>query len=135
MQQLGAKHEMGAQISNGGADLICTRRTASHQLSDNNNRSSAHWADHQWRAEWLDNITRLRTFIPNTGTHHPGMTLPRRDWVRLNRPRNDVGRFAPVCPNGVWLPLWPVSVAQKNKPSTTLSSNVQSIDHPMDCTA
>jgi len=28
-----------------------------------------------------------------------------------------------------------VSVAQKNKPSTMLSSNVQSIDLPMDCMA
>ena len=31
--------------------------------------------------------------------------------------------------------IQPVSVAQKNKPSTTLSSNVQSIDLLMDCTA
>jgi len=35
---------------------------------------------------------------------------------------------APVCTNEVWSPLRPVSVAQKNKPSTILSSNVQSID-------
>jgi len=42
---------------------------------------------------------------------------------------------APACTNGVWLPLRPVSVAQKNKPSTMLSSNVQSIYLPMDCTA
>ena len=39
----------------------------------------------------------------------------------------------PACTNGVWPPLRPVSVAQKNKPSTMLSSNVQSIDLPMDC--
>ena len=38
-----------------------------------------------------------------------------------------VGTFRP--------PLRPVSVAQKNKPSTMSSSNVQSIDLPMDCTA
>jgi len=37
--------------------------------------------------------------------------------------------------NGVWPPLRPVTVAQKNKPSTMLSSHVQSIDLPMDCTA
>ena len=42
---------------------------------------------------------------------------------------------APACTNGVWPPLRPVSVAQKNKPSTTLSSNVQSIDLHMDCMA
>ena len=35
---------------------------------------------------------------------------------------------------GVWPLLWLVSVAQKNKPSTMLSSNVQYIDLPMVCT-
>jgi len=40
-------------------------------LSDNNNIRAAQWADHQWNAEWADNPTRLRTFIPDTGTHTP----------------------------------------------------------------
>jgi len=39
---------------------------------------------------------------------------------------------APACTNVVWPPLRPVSVAQKNKPSTMLSSNFQSIDFLMD---
>ena len=38
-------------------------------------------------------VVRLRTFIPDTGTHPPGMTLPRRAWVRLNHPRTGPGRF------------------------------------------
>jgi len=54
---------------------------------------AAQWADYQWNADWVDNPTRLRIFIPDTGTHHPGMTLPRRAWVRLNRLRTGVGRF------------------------------------------
>jgi len=37
-------------------------------LSDNNIRA-AQWAYHQWNAEWADNPTRLRIFIPDTGTH------------------------------------------------------------------
>ena len=41
--------------------------------------------------------------------------------------------LAPVCTNGIWPPLRPVSVVQKNKPSTMLSSNVQSIDVLMVC--
>jgi len=45
------------------------------------------------------------------------------------------GVSAPACTNGVWPPLRPASVAQKNKLSTMLSSNVQSIDLPIDCTA
>ena len=36
------------------------------------------------------------------------------------------GLSAPACTNGVWPLLRAVSVAQKNKPSTMLSSNVQS---------
>ena len=68
-------------------------------LSDNNNIRVAHWADHQWNAEaeWLENATRLRIFIPVTGTHPRGMTLPRTAWVRINglinRFRTGVGQF------------------------------------------
>jgi len=61
--------------------------------SDNNNIRAEQWADHHWNAEWTDNPTRLRTSIPDTGTHTPGMTLPRRAWARLNRLRTGVGRF------------------------------------------
>jgi len=57
--------------------------------SDNTNIRAAQWADHQWNAEWVDNPTRLRIFIPDT----PGVTLPRRAWVRLNRLHTGVGRF------------------------------------------
>ena len=41
----------------------------------------------------------------------------------------------PACTNVVWRHLQPVSVAQKNKLSTMLSSNVQSVDLHMDCMA
>ena len=34
--------------------------------SDNNNILAAFWADHRWNAEWLDKITRLCSFIPDT---------------------------------------------------------------------
>ena len=44
------------------------------------------------RGGWR-NTTRLRTFIPDTGTHTPGMDLPRTVWVRLNRLHTGVGRF------------------------------------------
>ena len=103
--------------------------------SDNNYIGAAHWADHLWNAEWADNPKRRRTFIPDTGTHPPGMTLPRTAWVRHNRLRTGVGRFRSCVRKWVWLPLQPVNVVQKNKPSPILSSNVQSIDLPMDFTA
>jgi len=37
-------------------------------LSDNNNIRAAQWADYQWNAEWTDSPTRIRIFIPDTGT-------------------------------------------------------------------
>ena len=83
---------------------------------DNNNIRAAQWADQQWNAEWADNPTRLRTLIPDTGTH----TL---EWPSQEEPGSGSTASAPVsdisppaCTNGVWPPLQPVSVAQKNKP-------------------
>jgi len=54
---------------------------------------AAHWADQQWDAEWTDNPTRLRIFIPDTRTHPPGVTLPRRACVRFKPLRTGVGIF------------------------------------------
>jgi len=93
------------------------------------------WADRQWDAEWADNPTRLRTFIPDTGNHLLGMTLPRTASVMFNRLCIGIGCFHCCLCRWVWLPLRTVSVAQKNEPSTMLSTNVQSIDLPMNCTA
>jgi len=36
---------------------------------------------------------RDSTFIPDIGTHPPGMALPRTTWVRINRLRTVVRRF------------------------------------------
>ena len=108
---------------------------AAQFISSSDNIRVVHWADHQWKGEWLVNLTRLRTFIPDTGTHPPGMTSQeqRGSGLTASAPVSDVS--APAYTNGVWSHLWLVSVAQKNKPSTMLSSNVQYIDLPMDCMA
>ena len=81
-------------------------------------------------------LTRLRTFIPNTSTHPLEWHFKGQRGSGLNRLRTSVGRFnfRLRTVNGVWPPLRPVSVAQKNEPSTMLSSNVQSIAIPRDCT-
>jgi len=74
-------------------------------------------------------------FHPRHQHPPPRMTLLRIAWVWLNCLRTGVRHSAPACTNGVGPPLQPVSVVQKNKPSTMLSSNVQSIDLPVNCMA
>jgi len=71
--------------------------------------------------------TPVPTFLEWPSQEEPGSGLS------ASAPVLDVS--APACTNGVWPPLRSVSVAQINKLSTMLSSNVQSIDLPMDCTA
>jgi len=98
-------------------------------LSDNNNICATHWADHQWNAEWADNPTRLRTYPL-------GMTLLRTAWVQLNCLRTGVGCFRScLCKWGMASCAACGCGTEENKPLTMLSSNVQSIDLPMDCTA
>jgi len=64
---------------------------------DNTNIRAAQWVDHRWNAEWTDNPTRFRQDSENAFSsptrHPPGMTLPRRAWVRFNHLRTGVGRF------------------------------------------
>jgi len=102
--------------------------------SDINSIRAAQWADHQWNAEWLENTTRLRTFIPNTPPTLLEWPLQdqRGSGLTASVPVSDFS--VPACTNEVFPPLRPVSVAQKNKLSTMLPSNVQSIDLLMDCT-
>jgi len=105
-------------------------------FSDNNNNRAAQWVDHQWNVVWADNPTRLRIFIPDTATHPPEWPYqeePPGSGLTASVPVSGVSTLA--CKNAVWSPLQPVSVAQKNKPSSMLSSNVLSIDLFMDCTA
>ena len=103
--------------------------------SDNNKIRAAQWVDYQCNAEWTDSPTRLCIFITDTGTHSP-------EWLSQEEPGSGLTASAPVsdvsalaCTNGVWPPLRPVSVAQKNKPLTMLSTIFQSTDLLMDCMA
>ena len=72
---------------------ICTRRTATHRLLwQQQHTCGAVGGLSMQRGVGGQPPHRLRTLIPDTGTHH-GMTLPRRARVRLNRLRTGVGRF------------------------------------------
>jgi len=88
-------------------------------FSDNNNIRAAQWADHQRNAECANNLTRLRTLIPDTAKHTLGMTLPRRAWVRLNRLRTGVGPF------GSYLYKWGMA----SSAACECGAGEQTVDH------
>jgi len=73
--------------------------------SDNNNIRAAHWADQQWNAEWADNPTKLRIFIPDTGSHSPEWPSQEEPGYGLTASALVSGVSAPACTNGVWPPL------------------------------
>jgi len=85
----------------------------------------------------VDGQTHKTTHFHPRHRHPPTRNDPpkRRAWVRLNRLRTGVGRFRSCLYKRGMASSAPVRVAQKNKPSTMLSSNDQSIDLPMDCRA
>ena len=97
-------------------------------LSVDNSRRVALWVDPRWNVEWLENTTRLCTFIPDIGTHTPGMALLRTACVQPNCLYNNVRFSAPACTNGVWPPFW--AYVEQTRPLTMLPYNVQSIDSP-----
>ena len=105
--------------------------TTAQQLtsSSDNNIRAALWEDYRWNTDWLDNTSYFHSRL-----QHPPLwkKLPKPAWVRIDRLRSGVGCFSSAWKIGVWYPLRPVSVAQKNILSTMWSSNVQSIDLPLD---
>ena len=88
---------------NGSSDArqerIRSRRpfvSAARNLSDNLARlgiRASERTNHKWNAEYCENTSRLRVFIPRTSARPVGMSLPRTAWVKLNRLRTGVGRF------------------------------------------
>ena len=54
---------------------------------------ASEWTNHKWNAEYCENVSRLRAFVPGISARPVGMGLPRAAWVKLNRLRTGVGRF------------------------------------------
>ena len=91
----------------------------------NHGISAANWAYYKWDVKWKSDTTRLRSYIPNTGSHVIGASLPRQAWVRLNRLRTGVGLFKST------LHKWGVA----NSPFCECGAEEQTADHIIkDCT-
>ena len=54
---------------------------------------ASEWTNHKWKMEYCENASRLRAFVPGTGTRPVGMGLPQAAWVKLNRLWTGVGQF------------------------------------------
>ena len=52
---------------------------------------ASEWTNYKWKAEYCENASRLRAFVPETGARPVGMGLPRVAWVKLNRLRLVLG--------------------------------------------
>ena len=69
---------------------------AARNLLDNLARlgiRASEWKNYKWNAEYCENASRFRAFVPRTGARPVGMGLPRAAWVKLNRLRTGVWRF------------------------------------------
>ena len=115
---------------------IGTRRTTTHQFIWQQQRTcgAVGGSSMECRVDGQPYKTPKMHFHPRHGTppEWPSQEEP-GSGSTTSAPVSDVS--TPACTNGVWPPLRSVSVAQKNKPSTMLTSNVQSIDLLMDCMA
>ena len=79
---------------------------------------ASEWTNHTWNAEYCENASRLRAFVPETSARLVGMGLLRAAWLRLNRLRTGVVDFIRPCKNGVSLLYRIASVAPLSKPQT-----------------
>ena len=112
--------------------LTCTHRTPTHQFIRQQQQKCGAQVEHQWNAESLDNNTRLRTSSLTSAPTFVECPCQEQREYGLTAWALVLDVSAPAYTNGVWPLLLLVSVAQKNKWSTMLSSNVKSSNLPMD---
>ena len=79
---------------------------------------ASEWTNHKWNAEYCENASRLRAFVPETGARPVGTGLPRVAWVKFNRLRTGVGRFHSSMHKWVSLLHRIASVSPQSKPQT-----------------
>ena len=54
---------------------------------------AAQWTSLTWDTEYSKSMSALGVYIPGVSTRPIGMSLTRKVWVKLIRPRTGVGRF------------------------------------------
>ena len=92
--------------------------SAARNLLDRLGIRASEWTNHKWNAEYCENASRLRAFVPRTGVRPVGLGLPRAAWVKLNRLRTGVGRFHSSMHKWGLAPSPIASVAPLSKPQT-----------------
>ena len=90
-------------LSNGSSDTHQVRLRSRRlfvptvrNLLDNLTRlgiRASEWTNHKWNAEYCENASRLRAFVPETDARPVGMGLPQAAWVKFNYLWTSVGRF------------------------------------------
>ena len=136
-------------------DICSTQHSPAHRVGMHGitNRDTHFYPPHNNSSVHLTTTSEVRRSGWTTDGMRSGWTTPREpalssptptllEWpseeqrgssLSASAPESDIS--SPACTTGVLRPLRPVNVVQKNKPSTMLYSNVQSIDPLMDCTA
>ena len=61
------------------------------------------WTNHKWNAEFCENASRLRDFVPGSGARPVGMALLRAAWIKLNHCGRCWTIFIHPCTNEVSL--------------------------------
>ena len=79
---------------------------------------ASEWTNHKWNAEYCENVSRLRAFVPETGARPVGMGLPRAASVKLNACGLVLSDSIRPCTNGVSLLHRIASVVPLSKPQT-----------------
>ena len=87
------------------------------------------WTNHKWKTEYCEGASRLRAFVPGTGTRPVGMGLPRAAWVSLTACGLVLGNSIHLCTNGVSLLHRIASVEPLSKPQTMFYQRALYIRH------
>ena len=79
---------------------------------------TSEWKNHKWKAEYCENTSRLRVFVPEIGARPVGMGLPQQLQLSSTACGLVLGDSIRPCTNGVSLLHRIASVAPLSQPQT-----------------